>query len=72
MRSVLVSGVALCILAQSVAEPLLRGVDPSLAAAYVPREGKFSCFDKSQVISSDRLNDDYCDCVDGSDEPGLQ
>ncbi|KAK9868757.1 hypothetical protein WJX84_007967 [Apatococcus fuscideae] len=70
MRSVLVSGVALCILAQSVAEPLLRGVDPSLAAAYVPREGKFSCFDKSQVISSDRLNDDYCDCVDGSDEPG--
>ncbi|VDM22913.1 unnamed protein product [Hydatigera taeniaeformis] len=30
----------------------------------------FTCLDKSATIPWDRVNDDYCDCLDGSDEPG--
>jgi alpha-glucosidase len=29
---------------------------------------KFKCLDDGKEISWDRLNDDYCDCSDGSDE----
>lgn len=35
-------------------------------------EGKpFTCLDGSRTIPFDRVNDDYCDCQDGSDEPGV-
>mmetsp|Transcript_262 Transcript_262/g.380 ORF Transcript_262/g.380 Transcript_262/m.380 type:complete len:268 (-) Transcript_262:256-1059(-) len=33
-------------------------------------EKMFSCFDKTEVIPYDHVNDDFCDCPDGSDEPG--
>ena len=29
------------------------------------------CKDGSKVFSRDRLNDNFCDCVDGTDEPGM-
>lgn len=34
-----------------------------------PEGGYFSCSDSKNVIPSDRVNDNYCDCKDGSDEP---
>ena len=33
-------------------------------------QGKFQCFDGSAVLDLNVINDDYCDCADGSDEPG--
>lgn len=29
------------------------------------------CKDNSKSFSRDRLNDNFCDCVDGTDEPGM-
>uniref|UniRef100_A0A669DLA7 Glucosidase 2 subunit beta n=1 Tax=Oreochromis niloticus TaxID=8128 RepID=A0A669DLA7_ORENI len=46
-----------------------RGVPLSKRQFY--EEGKpFTCLDGSRTIPFDRVNDDYCDCQDGSDEPG--
>ena len=51
------------------AASLPRGLDPALSAAY-STAGDFKCLDGALVITSDRLNDNYCDCLDGSDESG--
>ncbi|KAL7830732.1 hypothetical protein SRHO_G00318590 [Serrasalmus rhombeus] len=46
-----------------------RGVPLSKRQFY--EENKpFTCLDGSRTIPFDRVNDDYCDCRDGSDEPG--
>jgi protein kinase C substrate 80K-H len=33
-------------------------------------DGKFKCKDSGKLIPVEAFNDDYCDCSDGSDEPG--
>uniref|UniRef100_A0A8C6XVX0 Glucosidase 2 subunit beta n=1 Tax=Naja naja TaxID=35670 RepID=A0A8C6XVX0_NAJNA len=56
-------------LAYSVEVKRPRGV--SLTNHHFYDESKsFTCLDGSATISFDRVNDDYCDCKDGSDEPG--
>ncbi|XP_023373790.1 glucosidase 2 subunit beta isoform X3 [Otolemur garnettii] len=46
-----------------------RGV--SLTNHHFYDESKpFTCLDGSATIPFDQVNDDYCDCKDGSDEPG--
>ena len=51
-----------------------HGVSPQLAARYVPtKKGSvevWQCLDGSKSIDWSAVNDDYCDCPDGSDEPG--
>lgn len=48
---------------------LPRGVAPQLAKKYT--KSKFRCLDgKGQKMSASVINDDFCDCEDGSDEPG--
>jgi len=46
------------------------GVEKSKQKLYAPdANGMFKCLKGKMKISYDRLNDDYCDCDDGSDEP---
>jgi len=50
------------------------GVPPSLVSKYVPgttgTRQTWTCLDGSKEIAWSAVNDDYCDCADGSDEPG--
>ncbi|KAG0256346.1 hypothetical protein BG011_004615 [Mortierella polycephala] len=49
----------------------LRGVSPSNAKLYVPNASNhWTCLNGSKTIPFSAINDDYCDCADGSDEPG--
>jgi protein kinase C substrate 80K-H len=45
-----------------------RGVDPQFAAKLL--SPNFNCLDGSGTKGQVKVNDDYCDCLDGSDEPG--
>ncbi|KAF9438149.1 hypothetical protein BGZ76_009523 [Entomortierella beljakovae] len=48
-----------------------RGVAPSRAKLYLADSaGHWACLDGSKTIPFNAINDDYCDCLDGSDEPG--
>lgn len=46
-----------------------RGVPLFKSSLYDPTR-EFHCLDGSGTISFTYVNDDYCDCQDGSDEPG--
>ncbi|OXH18910.1 protein kinase C substrate 80K-H [Cryptococcus neoformans A1-35-8] len=49
----------------------IRGLNPGLYDKYEPtKSGLFHCLDSSKTIPFSAINDDYCDCPDGSDEPG--
>ncbi|KJH49402.1 glucosidase II beta subunit-like protein [Dictyocaulus viviparus] len=50
-------------------EPLPRGV-PYNQGPLFKKSTYFVCLDGSKSIVYDKVNDDYCDCPDGSDEPG--
>ncbi|KAF8537411.1 glucosidase II beta subunit-like-domain-containing protein [Trichophaea hybrida] len=49
-----------------------RGVSPEDAKLYPPSASQsFTCLTHSSIqIPFSRVNDDFCDCPDGSDEPG--
>lgn len=51
---------------------LTRGVHPDKLSYYQSISGQttFTCLDKSSTIPKEAVNDNYCDCGDGSDEPG--
>ena len=63
IRAVLLLWLSLC----SAAE--IRGLNPKQKASYNP-ERDFTCLDGSATLPFSLVNDDYCDCKDGSDEPG--
>ena len=44
------------------------GADPGNGEAY--RLSAFTCDEGVTTLDTDRVNDDYCDCADGTDEPG--
>lgn len=46
------------------------GIDPERAPLYANSNGEFTCLDGKKKIKYLQLNDDFCDCADGSDEPG--
>uniref|UniRef100_A0A7S1W8K1 Glucosidase 2 subunit beta n=1 Tax=Alexandrium catenella TaxID=2925 RepID=A0A7S1W8K1_ALECA len=52
----------------SVARAAMRGVDPAKQAMY--GGATFKCFDGKAEVPAKAVNDEFCDCVDGSDEPG--
>lgn len=67
----LAAGAALVLLHVSASVPVhLRGVPKSMEPTYAGQGGKFTCLDKSATVDLSRVNDEYCDCADGSDEPG--
>ncbi len=61
----------LCLLVNNACA--LRGVDPASIHLYANLGAKkhFTCLDGSATIPVGNINDDYCDCLDGSDEPGI-
>ncbi|MED6160254.1 Glucosidase 2 subunit beta [Stylosanthes scabra] len=54
--------------ASSLSHPSLLGVHPQDEKYYSSEIIK--CKDGSKSFSKDRLNDNFCDCPDGTDEPG--
>jgi hypothetical protein len=55
----------------SAGSPQIRGVHPSLLSQYKPKGTTWTCLDGNKTIPWSAVNDDYCDCIDGSDEPGI-
>lgn len=48
----------------------MLGLNPDLKSQYImDNDGMFTCLASKEKISYDMVNDDYCDCKDGSDEP---
>ncbi|KAL6009631.1 hypothetical protein ACLOJK_000059 [Asimina triloba] len=66
LSSIIVVLLATC--SASLAKDSLRGVAPQDEKLY--KSAVIKCKDGSKKFTTDQLNDDFCDCPDGSDEPG--
>jgi len=56
---------------QSLDKNNLIGIHPERRHIYENIGGSgFKCLDGSRTIPPEAVNDDYCDCIDASDEPG--
>jgi len=62
--------IAICCLHLTTAIGRPRGVSIERASLYQGGGTEFKCLSSGQVIPLEHVNDDYCDCEDGSDEPG--
>src|SRR5579863_6964298 len=71
MHSLLFSLSLATTLVFTAAVPQTHGVHPSLLFKYTPKGTTWTCLDGTKTIPWTAVNDDYCDCPDGSDEPGL-
>ncbi|KAL9243772.1 hypothetical protein vseg_017620 [Gypsophila vaccaria] len=60
--------ITLTLCSTSQVPPLFHGLHPLDLKYYATDVIK--CKDGSNSFSKDRLNDDFCDCIDGTDEPG--
>lgn len=70
--AVVLCGLQLAVQGQSPVTTL-RGVLPRLREVYRPGpDGEWACLAGGHVLDFAKVNDDYCDCLDGSDEPGMQ
>ena len=69
-REPLLLACLLAAMAAGAAAASIRGLDPALAAKYAGTDGEFACLDGKKSVPFTQVNDDYCDCFDGSDEPG--
>lgn len=50
---------------------LIRGTHEKQFKFYIPSQNNtFKCFQSYEQIEYFKVNDDYCDCLDGTDEPG--
>lgn len=70
MRTLVLLAASVALASAADAANKYRGVARSLYPLYEGTSGQFTCLDKSKTIPVDRVNDDFCDCPDGSDEPG--
>ena len=70
MSNVLCIFVALVLVVLEAESSNLRGVQDAVRVKFESVGDTFACFDGRKSIPSAFVNDDYCDCDDGSDEPG--